>query len=314
MSERFLRDLEIWGPDAGDRKIITQHDAEVFTRTLATTRYENFPVASWLLPKKLRQHFYNVYAFCRWADDLGDEVGDRERALRLLAWWRDELRACYAGETHHPVFVALKPTITAFAIPMQPFEDLIAAFEQDQTVVDYDTFPQLRDYCRRSADPVGRIVLSLCRQFSEENATLSDALCTGLQLTNFWQDVSRDFDIGRVYLPREDRARFGYSREDLAARITNEAFLDLMRFEVERSREFLRAGLPLADRMPGRLRFEIALFARGGLLVLDRIAAIGYRVWHTRPVVRKRDLFGLLIKAMARTSWRRRTSKHGAPE
>ncbi|MCA9067432.1 MAG: squalene synthase HpnC, partial [Planctomycetaceae bacterium] len=226
-------------------------------------------------------------------------------SLELLGWWREELTACYAGECRHPVFVALSNTIHEFAIPPQPFEDLLSAFEQDQVITEYETFDQLRDYCRRSADPVGRLVLYLCRQYETENVAWSDSICTGLQLANFWQDVSRDWDIGRIYLPQEDRERFGYSREDFEARRTTAAFLELMRFEVDRAREFLESGFPLIPRLPGRLQVDIELFALGGLKILERIERIGYRVWETRPVVTKWDAFKLFSGCLLR-SWKRR--------
>lgn len=299
----FHSDLAAYGPDsfAAAPSFV---EAQAYCRRLATTHYENFPLVSWLLPRRLHQHFYNVYAYCRWADDLGDEIGDRQRSRQLLAWWQHELDRCYAGETRHPVFVALAETIRTFEIPKQPFADLISAFEQDQTVVEYDTFDQLREYCRRSADPVGRIVLHLCGQFTERNAAWSDSICTGLQLANFWQDVARDFDIGRIYLPREDYERFGYARADFDRRVTNESFLELMRFEVDRARQWLRDGLPLVDLLPGRLRVDIDLFAHGGLKILDRIEAIGYRVWDRRPVVTKWDAAGLFVRALWRAVWR----------
>jgi squalene synthase HpnC len=295
----FPEDLTRWGPTSAEQTV-SLPQAEQYCRQLATTHYENFPLVSWLLPRRLRQHFYNVYAYCRWADDLGDEVGDPRRSLELLGWWRGELADCYAGRARHPVFVALRPTIDEFAIPPQPFEDLLSAFEQDQRVRQYDTFDQLRDYCRRSADPVGRLVLYLCRQHHEPNLGWSDSICTGLQLANFWQDVSRDFDIGRVYLPREDRAQFGYHDDDLQARSTTPAFLELMRFEVNRARDFLRAGLPLVEHLPGRLQVDIDLFARGGLKILERIETICYRVWDRRPVVTKGDAARLLLACMGR--------------
>ena len=293
-------ELARWGPETAEGRTLSQSAAEAYCRRLARTHYENFPVVSRLLPRKLHQHFYNIYAYCRWSDDLGDEVGSTERSLQLLDWWRTELAACYAGRVRHPVFVALRPTIEEFQIPSKPFEDLIAAFEQDQRVREYETFDQLRDYCRRSADPVGRLVLYLCRQHNDETTRLSDSICTGLQLANFWQDVNRDFDIGRIYLPQEDRERFGYQREDLDRRVTNAAFLDLMQFEVNRAREFLQAGLPLASLMPGRLQVDVDLFARGGLKILDRIAGIGYRVWDTRPVVTRWDVAGLFCGCVGR--------------
>ena len=278
----------------------------MYCRKLATSHYENFPVVSWLLPKPLRQHFYNVYSYCRWADDLGDEVGDSATSLELLAWWRQELDACYAGESRHPVFVALKTTIDEFGIPREPFLDLISAFEQDQRVLEYETFEQLRDYCRRSADPVGRLVLFLCREHRPGNLTWSDSICTGLQLANFCQDVSRDFAIGRIYLPRFDCEMFGYRRDDFDARRINESFLDLMKFQVDRARQFLIEGLPLVDHLPGRLQIDIDLFAHGGLRILQRIESVGYRVWETRPKVTKVDALGLVAGALWRKLIRRR--------
>ena len=275
-------------------------EAEAYCRQLARCHYENFPIVSLLLPRRLHQHFYNVYAYCRWADDLGDEMGDPEQSLRLLAWWRSELHRCYAGEVRHPVFVALRGTIETFSIPRQPFEDLISAFEQDQRVREYETFEQLLDYCCRSANPVGRLVLYLCEQASERNFAWSDSICTGLQLANFWQDVRRDFEIGRVYLPRDDRQRFGYQEEDLHARRTTEAFRRLMQFEVDRAQRFLEDGLPLVEQLPGRLQMDIEMFARGGLRILERIRAIRYDVWAERPVLTRGDRIGLFVGGLLR--------------
>lgn len=298
-----VAELERWGPEAA-RRAVTLAEAEEYTRRLATTHYENFPVVTWLLPRALHQHFYNVYAFCRWADDLGDEVEGGDESLRLLAWWRDELAACYAGEPRHPVFVALRPTVERFRIPVEPFEDLISAFEQDQRVSEYETFDQLRDYCRRSADPVGRIVLYLCERVSDRNFRWSDSICTGLQLANMWQDVARDDDIGRIYVPREDRKRFGYEADAWKKREINEAFVELMRFQVDRAKQLLIDGLPLADEMPGRLKVDIELFAQGGLAILSKIERIGYRVWERRPKLSKGDFARLTAQVL----WRRATS------
>ena len=299
MNVPFAEELRVWGPQSASRGL-SQTEAEAYCRALARSHYENFPLVSWLLPRDLHQHFYNVYAYCRWADDLGDEVEDAGRASELLAWWREELASCYRGSATHPVFVALGPTIERFAIPPQPFEDLLSAFEQDQRVREYESFDELQDYCRRSANPVGRLVLYLCGCYSDRNAAWSDSICTGLQLANFWQDVARDFAMGRVYIPRETRRRFGYSEGDLADRVTNEPFVELMRFEVDRARRFLRGGLPLIDVLPWRLRIDIDLFARGGLRLLDRIDAIGYRVWQTRPVVTNFDFARLFFGSLGR--------------
>lgn len=304
----FAHELALWGPRGSRDQPPTAAEAEAYCRRLATTHYENFPVVSWLLPRRLHQHFYNIYAYCRWADDLGDEVGDPAQSLELLGWWRDELKACYEGRASHPVFVALRKTVGEFGIPIEPFADLISAFEQDQSVHRYDTFEQLVDYCRRSANPVGRLVLHLCRQATSDNFRWSDSICTGLQLANFWQDVARDLDIGRVYLPGEDCRRFGYSDDDLKARVTNAPFLELMKFEVDRARQWLAPwrdkSLPELRVLPFRLQVDIELFARGGETILDRIAGIGYRVWDKRPVVTKRDAARLFIGCAWRALWR----------
>ncbi len=309
MNRTFAAELTVWGPQAAHRDGPTPAEAAAYCRRLATTHYENFPVVSWLLPRRLHQQFYNIYAYCRWADDLGDEVGDVVRSRALLGWWRDELTDCFAGRATHPVFVALGPTIREFGIPLQPFADLISAFEQDQSVHEYETFEQLVDYCRRSANPVGRLVLYLCRQATEENFRWSDSICTGLQLANFWQDVSRDLDIGRVYLPREDCQRFGYSIDDLMGRQTTPAFVELMKFEVERARQWLSpwrdVRLPELRPFPLRIQVDIELFARGGERILDRIAAIGYRVWDKRPVVTKGDVARLFLGCLQRGLRRR---------
>lgn len=260
------------------------HAARAYCAWVTNVHYENFSVASVLLPRRLVPHFQAVYAYCRWSDDLGDETGDPENALRLLEWWRGELQECYAGETRHPVFAALRPVIERFQIPPEPFLDLVSAFEQDQRVNRYETFDDLRDYCRRSADPVGRLVLYLCEAFDPESAGLSDHVCTALQLTNFWQDVRRDLDnLNRIYLPAEDRRRFGYPDEKLLAREFTPEFRELMRFEVARTRAMFDAGDALMPRLPGRVRCDIELFSRGGRAILDRIEAQGFDVWTTRP-------------------------------
>src|SRR5208282_969661 len=173
----------------------TADAAQAYTRWLATHHYENFKVVSWLLPKELHQHFYNVYAYCRWADDLGDEIPSKERALELLDWWERELDACYDGRPGHPVFVALHETVVAKDIPKQPFADLLKAFRQDQVVKRYGTWEAVLDYCVYSANPVGRLVLYLCGYRDDERQSMSDATCTALQLANFWQDVSRDLEM-----------------------------------------------------------------------------------------------------------------------
>jgi squalene synthase HpnC len=297
MDAAFAAELERLGPGRPYAPFDLPR-ARAYCRRLTLRHYENFTVASLLLPRRLVRHLHAVYAYCRWADDLADEAGGGDRALGLLAWWRDELLRCYAGDARHPVFVALGPTVRRFRIPPRPFLDLLSAFEQDQRVPRYETFAQLLDYCRRSADPVGRIVLHLGGAFDEEKAALSDCICTALQLANFWQDVARDFTLGRVYLPAEDRRRFGYGDADLEARRFTPAFAGLMRFEVDRARELLHRGRPLARLVPAELRPEVELFVRGGLAVLRRIERGGYNVWARRPVVPKWEKAALLAGAL----------------
>jgi squalene synthase HpnC len=203
--------------------------AQAYTRWLATHHYENFNVVSWLLPKELHQHFYNVYAYCRWADDLGDEIPSKERALELLDWWERELDACYEGRPAHPVFVALRETVVAKDIPKQPFADLLKAFRQDQVVKRYGTWEAVLDYCVYSANPVGRLVLYLCGYRDDHRQRLSDATCTALQLANFWQDVSRDLEKGRIYIPLERAAAHGISEEDIVGKRFSERYVALMK-------------------------------------------------------------------------------------
>ncbi|HEX4593909.1 MAG TPA: squalene synthase HpnC [Bryobacteraceae bacterium] len=277
----------------------TKPAAAEYTRWLATHHYENFHVVSFLLPKRLHQDFYNVYAFCRWADDLGDEIGDREESLRLLAWWRAELEAMYSGQVKHPVFVALEDTVHKYNLPMQQFRDLISAFEQDQRVTRYANWEELFGYCRCSANPVGRLVLRLCGYADAERDRMSDATCTALQLANFWQDVTVDFEKDRVYLPLDLLVRHGYTVEDLAARKFNPAFQAVMREAVEMARKLFVEGLPLAKTVDRRLGFDLDLFSRGGMRVLEKIEQQDYNVLARRPAVSKFDRLRLLFTAVA---------------
>jgi squalene synthase HpnC len=283
-------------------------EARAYCRQFTRQNSENFSVTTVLLPRRLLRHFCAIYSYCRWADDLGDETGGGPRALALLRWWRDELHSCYDGQPRHPVMVALAETIAAFDIPSKPFLDLLYAFEQDQLVKRYATYDQLLDYCRNSADPVGRLVLYLFGCFDEGRAELSDRICTALQLTNFWQDVARDYAIGRVYLPEDDRRRFGYTDADLASHRYNSAFARLMSFEVERTRDLFYRGLPLVDQVPADVRVDVDLFARGGLAVLGKIERLDYNVWRRRPTLAKWKKAALLFGAVWRR-WQGRDSR-----
>jgi squalene synthase HpnC len=274
-------------------------EAHAYCRRLARSHYENFSVASWFLPPRLRQHFFNVYAYCRISDDLGDEVGDPAASLELLDQWQAELDACYAGKPRHPVFVALMDTVSKFNIPKQTFADLLTAFRRDQTVTRYPTFDDLLGYCQNSANPVGRLVLYVCGYRDAERQQLSDFTCTALQLANFWQDVSVDYAKGRIYLPLEDLRRFGVSEDDLAAQRNTPAFCDLMRFEVERARDWFRRGWPLASLVDRGLALDIELFSRGGQEILNAIERQGYGVLGRRPAISKPRKLALV----ARTAW-----------
>ncbi len=273
-------------------------EAQRYTQWLATHHYENFNVVSWLLPRRFRQHFYNVYAYCRWADDLGDELADPARAQELLAWWEEELRLCYAGQPSHPVFVALAETLRECQLPIQPFLDLLAAFRQDQTVHRYATWQDVLGYCRYSANPVGRLVLYLCGYRDAERQRLSDSTCTALQLANFWQDVARDLDRARIYIPLDALATHGLTAEDIVARRFDARYIALMKDLVTRTRALFAAGLPLARRVEPELRVDIELFGRGGLAVLDAIEAIGYNTLERRPALGRSTQARLLGRAL----------------
>ena len=276
----------------------TVAEAERYTRRLATSHYENFNVVSWLLPRRLHQHFYNLYAYCRWSDDLGDEISDPAKALELLDAWEQELRDGYAGRPSHPVFVALRRTITAFDIPMAPFADLLVAFRQDQTVHRYETWEGVLEYCRYSANPVGRLVLYLCGYRDAERQRLSDSTCTALQLANFWQDVNRDLDKGRIYIPLENLAAHGLSEKDIVLCRFDSRYVSLMKDLIERTRELLAEGMPLAASVDSALRVDIEMFSRGGLAVLDAIESIGYDTLHRRPAIPKSKQVQLLVRAL----------------
>lgn len=283
-----------------DSVAYSEADALEYTRWLATHHYENFQVVSFLLPKKLHQDFYNVYAFCRWADDLGDEIGDPQESLRLLAWWRSELEAMYRGAAAHPVFVALRGTVERHEIPIDPFERLIRAFEQDQTVTRYQTFEDVRDYCENSANPVGHLVLYLGGYRDAERQRLSDYTCSALQLANFWQDVTVDLLKDRVYLPLDLFAKYGYTTEELFAHQFNANFRSLMAEAVSVADDLFQKGLPLIKLVDRRLSLDLDLFSRGGMKVLSKIKQQDYDVLSQRPHISKPERIGILLSCLHR--------------
>jgi squalene synthase HpnC len=274
-------------------------EARAYCERLAKSHYENFSVASWFLPKRLRQHFYNVYAYCRISDDLGDEVGNPQQSLELLDQWETELNSCYAGAPKHPVFVALTETVQEFSIPKHEFSDLLIAFRQDQTVTRFETFDDVLAYCRYSANPVGHLVLYLCGYSDAERQQISDYTCTALQLANFWQDVFVDFGKSRIYLPLEDLRRFGVTGDDLAQRRATPQFTAMMKFEVERAREWFKRGLPLIKKVNRELALDLDLFSRGGMEILRAIERQGFDVLRSRTVISKTRKLMLVARAAA---------------
>lgn len=274
-------------------------EAQAYCERLARTHYENFSVATWFLPARLRQHFYNVYAYCRISDDLGDEVGNPQQSLQMLDQWEAELNACYQGSPRHPVFVALSETVRGFGIPKHEFSDLLIAFRQDQSVTRFETFDDVLGYCRYSANPVGHLVLYLCGYSDAERQQLSDCTCTALQLANFWQDVAVDYGKGRIYLPLEDLRRCGVSEDDIACRRVTPQFIGLMKFQVQRAHGWFERGLPLIKKVNKDLAIDIELFSRGGEEILNAIERQKFDVLSSRPVISKSRKLWLVLRAAA---------------
>ena len=275
----------------------TLDQAREYCARLARSHYENFSVASWFLPKRLRQHFFNVYAYCRISDDLGDEVGNSNASLVLLDQWQRELDACYEGLPKHPVFVALAETVRTFDIPKHEFSDLLTAFRQDQTITRFETFDHVLAYCHYSANPVGHLVLYLCGYRDADRQQLSDFTCTALQLANFWQDVSVDYAKDRIYLPLEDLRGFGVTEDDIAQKRNSPAFCQMMKFEVERARDWFRQGLPLIGKVDRELAVDLGLFSRGGLEILSAIEKQNFAVLGNRPAISKTRKLALVAHA-----------------
>ncbi|ACO32016.1 squalene synthase HpnC [Acidobacterium capsulatum] len=277
----------------------TLAEARAYCRRLTESHYENFHVASWFLPKRLRPHFHSIYAYCRISDDLGDEVGNAEQSLALLDLWGEQLDACYRGEARHPVFVALAETVRACEIPKEPFADLLVAFRQDQTVTRFRTMEEIHGYCRYSANPVGRLVLYTCGYRDEERFALSDYTCTALQLANFWQDVAVDYKKGRIYLPQDDMERYGVTEAMIAAGEATPEFRELLRYEVGYAHKLFGKGEPLTGMVDAELALDLDLFTRGGLEILRAIEAQGYDVLRARPSIPRSRKLLLLLSALS---------------
>ena len=284
---------------------ISVAEAFAYCEQLTRAHYENFPVGSVLIPKALRQHVYSIYAFARTADDFADEGYDTKimptERLELLNDWEQQLEACYQGQATHPIFVALAETIRALNLPLQLFKDLLSAFKQDVVKSRYATFDEVLDYCRRSANPVGRLILLLFGYRDENLYQLSDHICTALQLANFWQDVSVDLLKDRIYLPQDELAKFGLSEDELMAGKFDQRYADLLKFEVARTWQLFKAGKPLPKLVRGRLSFELKLTWQGGTRILELIERIGYDTLSRRPKITRFDKIVLLTRAI---TWR----------
>jgi squalene synthase HpnC len=302
LTPRFLSPKDFVADPPSVNHSWTRDEALAYTRWVATGHYENFHVVSFLLPKHLHQDFYNVYSFCRWADDLGDEIGDPAESLRLLGWWRSETLGMFAGDCSHPVFIALSGTAARHQLPPEPFLNLIRAFVQDQTVTRYQTWDSLLDYCVYSANPVGRLVLYLCGYRDPERQALSDSTCTALQLANFFQDVSVDLEKGRIYVPAEVLGNYGVTFAEIEARQDSPGFRAAMAESVAVARNLFYKGLPLARMVGGRLSLDLELFSRGGLKILDKIESQRYDVLNRRPKISKTERAGVLLSALLRWS------------
>ena len=280
-----------------------------YCERLARSHYENFPVGSALIPKRLRKHFFSIYAFARIADDFADEdygqgYGENER-LDLLNEWRRMLMESLVGRARHPVFVALARTASEFDLPAVLFEDLLSAFAQDVTVRRYESFDQVLDYCRRSANPIGRLILLLFGYRDEQRHQWSDDICTALQLTNHWQDVGVDLEKDRIYLPQDDLSRFELSADDLMRRDASDRFKQLMKSEVERAQAMFARGKPLCTSVSGRLGLELRSVWLGGMRILDRVEMNGWDVFADRPVITSTDKLKILLVAVNKRAFRR---------
>ena len=308
MTTQTLRQLERFGPERCET--LTAEQARSWCQRLAQSHGENFSVLSPLVPSDLRDDFATFYCFCRWADDLGDEVGDTSRSIQLLQWWRRELQQCFAGEPRHPVFLALLPTIQRHELPIDPFDHLIQAFEQDQSTRRYDSWDQLMAYCRLSANPVGRVVLMMLDEAGENGyLDLSDCICTALQLTNHWQDVSRDIlERDRVYIPREMIASAGIHEFDERLRASaaqgwgvDRAFLTesraVIKACVDRTWPLFERGEALLDVVNPRHRPLIWLFIAGGEHVLRSVELWNHETALHRPRLGRLTKLGLVLRA-----------------
>lgn len=278
-------------------------EAFAYCERMAREHYENFPVGSLLVPKSKRRHVYSIYAFARMADDFADEgyeTSGSAEAERLVALddWESKLEDCFHGQANHPIFVALGQTVRELDLPIRLFRDLLSAFKQDVVKRRYADFDEVLDYCRRSANPVGRLILRLFGYRDERLDEFSDCICTALQLANFWQDIAVDLRKDRVYLPADEMARHGVAVDDLRERRFSDRYASLLEFQVERTRALFERGRSLPSQVRGRLAVELRLTWLGGMRILEKIEAMGYDTLNGRPTITTADKIGLLAKAL----------------
>lgn len=306
----FFHELSRYGPQLGSSTLpgepatlpksarLSIDQCRAYCQYVARVHYENFQIASWLIPRRLRQDFFNIYAYCRWSDDCADEAVDSQQATALLSWWRGQLHAMFDGDVpNHPVMQALSETVRHHGLPKEPFDALIDAFEQDQIKRRYATMAELDDYCARSANPVGRLVLGLaCEDTDLENLRLSDSICTGLQLANFCQDMARDAKAGRIYAPQEMWAKHSVEESMILAANPRPELQSLLSEWVSQARSRLDAGAGLPRRLPRWLSSDVQLFRQGGLAILDAIERAGFDVWTKRPTISKFRKAQLLVR------------------
>ncbi len=297
----FAKELAQYGPTSNPTKL-SLDQAQAYCSWFTHANSENFSVISWFIPPKFIPSMEAVYAFCRWSDDLGDESGSPEKSIGLLRWWQGELNEAFADppSAKHPILIALTKVATDNHLDQDLFERLIKAFQLDQTKTRFSTRREVLDYCHLSANPVGEIVLTLFGFINKENLHLSNCICTGLQLTNFWQDVKRDLEIGRIYLPGEDMDRFGITEADFKNRKATEPLRKLIRYEVDWAEDLFTQGEGLPDKVQGSLGEQIRLFLAGGRAILAKIRQENYQSIEMRPTLTKWDKSGLITIGLMR--------------
>lgn len=295
-NRNVLDDLQRYGPSSAPCSL-SLAESQSYCQSITRFHYENFSVASWLVPQKLRQDLANVYAYCRWSDDLADETGDSNLSISLLGWWREQLDLCYRGKAVHPVFIALSTTIEKHGLEKEMFSDLLNAFLLDQSIKRYETVEQLNGYCHGSANPVGRILLAMCKVDDPESHRRSDSICTGLQIANFCQDMRIDAVRDRIYLPREFWSKFAIDEAIILSAKPHDNLKQALKHWCGHAHRLLVDGMPLVQTVPIWLARDLQLFVRGGLRILEEIRRSDYDVWSREIEVSRKTKLYLLLRA-----------------